>query len=587
MSYAEGSRWNAIEVVDKCYVAGPHETPLESSSSSSIEVFDDMNPRHAADLAFDMTFGCQTLVTGLFKTQLADGIMGMSNQKSTYWSQMFRAGKMGSDQQFALCFSRPPSPTKEGTEAGAMTLGGVDTALHLTPMVYTPAASGGRASFFSVKVRRMMLRDGRFGESALSNNSNPNKGVTILQLEESVLNKGGVIVDSGTTDTYWNSAISTQFKKAFSELANGREHTNTAMKLTNKELLAFPTILLQLYSDDDANSHITSTDMFQTAGLTGALDPDHKSDVILAIPPSHYMEYDPDKKTYTSRFYPTERSGSVLGANAMMGHDVFFDLDNNRIGWAESVCDYTTTVTDKGYDFDITGDLKNEVEEAGSGNNNNNNQLAPPAECESFSSGAKCQEMAGCTWYWGKCTKSGDVPDDTPSPMETPTAAGTVPTPSTSEGNDDLPTTTATDDIDTVIEESLLNQMKQHAVGIGAFVVLMLVCCCTYCLWCRKDSGSSKSGKYRRASLEPGDGVSIEMTNGNGNGNKFDDEDDDDGMMPIDNHIESFQDEPEVSNFNGNGKNNSGGHSAGSLSSSGSSKSSKFRDEPEFEGDFA
>ena len=177
MAYAEGSRWNAYEGVDRCYVAGPHEIPLVSSQGATMEG-DDLNPRHAADLAFDMAFGCQTVVTGLFKTQLADGIMGMSNQGSTYWSQMFKAGKMGSEKLFALCFSRPPNVTREGTEAGALTLGGVDKRLHLSPMVFTPAASGGRTSFFSVKVRRMMLRKGNFGESALSNNSNPNGTVS-------------------------------------------------------------------------------------------------------------------------------------------------------------------------------------------------------------------------------------------------------------------------------------------------------------------------------------------------------------------------------------------------------------------------
>ena len=531
-----------------------------------------MNPRHAADLAFDMTFGCQTLVTGLFKTQLADGIMGMSNQKSTYWSQMFRSGKMGSDQQFALCFSRPPSPVKKGTEAGALTLGGVDRRLHLTPMVYTPAASGGRNSFFSVKVRRMMLRDGKFGESALSNNSNPNMGVTVLQVEESTLNKGGVIVDSGTTDTYWNRGISNEFQKVFTELA-GRPHSNKGIKLTEEELLALPTILLQLYSDDDANSHID--DMFKTAGLTGALDKAHTSDVILAIPPSHYMEYTPEKDIYTSRFYPSENSGSVLGANAMMGHDVFFDMDNNRIGWAESDCDYTTTVKENGgYDFDITGELK-DVEEAGS-NSGDNKPPATPAECESFSSGAKCQKTDGCMWGWGKCTKTSDAPPETSAPTE-----ADVPR----DGRDPIPIPDSDSDIyiDSDSEElSVVDQVKEHAVGVGFTFVLLLVCCMIYCLWCRKDKRNS--GKYARAALDP---VSIEMTNGknnNGNGNGND-------MMPIDHHIDAFQDEPDE--VNGGESDDSSSSSNDEESSSNKSKSkskktsSNFRDEPEFEGDFA
>ena len=77
MSYAEGSRWSAYEGSDKCYVGGPHEIPLVSRDGT-LEG-DDLNPRHAADLVFDMTFGCQTIATNLFKTQMADGIMGSTS----------------------------------------------------------------------------------------------------------------------------------------------------------------------------------------------------------------------------------------------------------------------------------------------------------------------------------------------------------------------------------------------------------------------------------------------------------------------------------------------------------------------------
>mmetsp|Transcript_19649 Transcript_19649/g.45697 ORF Transcript_19649/g.45697 Transcript_19649/m.45697 type:complete len:1160 (-) Transcript_19649:503-3982(-) len=369
MAYAEGSRWSAYEAVDQCYIAGPHETPLVSKKPK-LEG-DDLDPKHAADLAFDMTFGCQTVVTGLFKTQLADGIMGMSNQRSTYWSQMFAAEKMGSERQFALCFSRPPRVTREGTEAGAMTLGGVDDRLHDTPMVYTPRFDTGRRSFFSVNVRRMMLREGKYGESAMSTDSNPNKGVVALDIDQGTVNRGGTIVDSGTTDTYFNSAIAAEFKAVFKKIS-GYDHNNRAIKLNAKQFAAMPTILIQLESDDATNAE---HDFYKTAGLAGALDPQHPSDVILAIPPSHYMEYNPAKDEYTSRFYPTEHSGNVLGANAMMGHNVFFDVEQTRIGWAESACDYTRTVENNGYDFEITGSLK-EVEELSNNkkhNNNNNN----------------------------------------------------------------------------------------------------------------------------------------------------------------------------------------------------------------------
>eukprot|EP00531_Pseudo-nitzschia_arenysensis_P009925 CAMPEP_0116147452 /NCGR_PEP_ID=MMETSP0329-20121206/17761_1 /TAXON_ID=697910 /ORGANISM="Pseudo-nitzschia arenysensis, Strain B593" /LENGTH=740 /DNA_ID=CAMNT_0003643379 /DNA_START=211 /DNA_END=2433 /DNA_ORIENTATION=+ len=545
MSYAEGSRWNAYEAVDRCYVAGPHETPLiadanENENEKINPDADDMDPKHAAELAFDMTFGCQTVVTGLFKTQLADGIMGMSNQASTFWSQMFKAGKMGSDRQFSLCFSRPPSVTREGTEAGAMTLGGSDKRLHTSPMVYTAQANKGRASFFSVKVRKFMLRDGKYGESVQSTAKNPNMGVTELDIDESVINTGGIIVDSGTTDTYWNQGISRAFNKVFQEKA-GFAHHNQAMSLTEDQLKNMPTILLQLYSDDATNSHV---DKYKTPGLAGAMDTAHPSDVILAIPPSHYMEYNPEKKKYTSRFYPTERSGSVLGANAMMGHDVFFDIDSMRIGWAESDCDYTSTVKGNGYDFEITGELKDAEHLAkyqkhhNKHNNNNNNQNVGQFVCDTITSGNKCQKTEGCTWGWGKCTSK---KADDESPTESPTW---YPTDSPTDDHDDDSVEQQIINIDALKEQA---QNHQKEILVAAIVSFVLLCCCCYALFCRsgKRDASSK-GKYARTALDP----SIEMTNGEG-----------------------FQDEPDAD-----------------QKSNGSRSSSQFRDnpdEPEFEGDFA
>jgi len=571
MAYAEGSRWSAYEAVDQCYIAGPHETPLVSKKPK-LEG-DDLDPKHAADLAFDMTFGCQTVVTGLFKTQLADGIMGMSNQPSTYWSQMFAAEKMGSERQFALCFSRPPRVTREGTEAGAMTLGGVDDRLHDTPMVYTPRFDTGRRSFFSVNVRRVMLRDGKYGESAMSTDSNPNKGVVALDIDQGTVNRGGTIVDSGTTDTYFNSAIAVEFKAVFKKVS-GYDHNNRAIKLNAKQFAAMPTILVQLESDDATNAE---HDFYKTAGLAGALDPQHPSDVILAIPPSHYMEYNPAKEEYTSRFYTTEHSGNVLGANAIMGHNVFFDVEQTRIGWAESACDYTRTVENNGYDFEITGSLKEVEELSNNKKHNNNNDDNNNKPCESISSGAKCQTIEGCTWGWGKCTTMGDVDNSPPEDSEedeqqttenendneAPSGPEDLPPLDPAAEQEDSEKAASTNEMG---EEEALNLVQDIlsnpvAAAVYSSILLSILFCC-YCLFCRRSY--SEKHQYERANINP---VSIELTNGGSSSRRssksFQDEPDDNGSD------DDYDDEDNVVVCEG--------------------PPSSFRDdpEPEFEGDFA
>jgi len=74
--------------------------------------------------------------------------------------------------------------------------------------------------------------------------------------------------------------------------------------------------------------------------LAGKLDPSAPNDVLIAIPPSSYMEYSPVAKLYTSRIYFTESQGGVLGANAMIGHDVLFDWERGRVGFAQSTCEH-------------------------------------------------------------------------------------------------------------------------------------------------------------------------------------------------------------------------------------------------------
>ena len=196
MSYQEGSSWNAFEVSDLCYVGGFHNRPTKEADDSTNKNPDaaDIDPFHAPAFQFRMKFGCQTRITGLFITQLADGIMGMDVAEAALWYQMYSANII-QHKAFSLCFSRKVEAERVGTESGAMSLGGTDERLHNTPLVYTDTTAG--SGFYVVHVRKMYLREGGGGLSALASKL----GLKVLQLDldESALNAGRVIVDSGTT----------------------------------------------------------------------------------------------------------------------------------------------------------------------------------------------------------------------------------------------------------------------------------------------------------------------------------------------------------------------------------------------------
>jgi Xylanase inhibitor N-terminal len=194
-SYQEGSSWYAEEVSDLCFV-GEYTTTIIATSTNN-----DTNQKknltypllvEAQQFAFTMKFGCQTSITGLFITQLEDGIMGMDMAPSAFWYQMYNADKI-QHKVFSLCLSRN---LETKTEAGAMSLGGTDVRLHITPLVYTTSPTSG-SDLYAVQVRKLYLRAGGGGRS--SHSTDPNLQVIQLKLNETDLNDGLVIVDSGTT----------------------------------------------------------------------------------------------------------------------------------------------------------------------------------------------------------------------------------------------------------------------------------------------------------------------------------------------------------------------------------------------------
>ncbi len=72
-------------------------------------------------------------------------------------------------------------------------------------------------------------------------------------------------------------------------------------------------------------------------GLIGEIDPIHPMDILVAIPPQHYLIYDASKNVATPNVI-FDTTVSFLGTNVFLGHEIVFDLDQSRIGFAEQDC---------------------------------------------------------------------------------------------------------------------------------------------------------------------------------------------------------------------------------------------------------
>lgn len=245
-SYAEGSTWQAQLALDRVSIDG-----------ALLEGF---------------VFGCITSEDGLFVSQIADGIMGMSAH-SPVASQLVMQG-LTTSRAFSLCFAK---------EGGTMVLGGADEARRDGPMQFTSLLHSVR-SWYTVALLDVEINGVSIGSSA------------------DVYGEGmGTIIDSGTTDTYLPHKVASAFESTWRQTTGFSFDSAHYVEQPN-----FPTL----------------TFVFQD-GLR------------VDVEPSAYVEQDSQRRK-VPRLYFTQQSGAVLGASFMQNHDVLFDLDNNRIGIAPS-----------------------------------------------------------------------------------------------------------------------------------------------------------------------------------------------------------------------------------------------------------
>ena len=136
-----------------------------------------------------------------------------------------------------MCFQRQISTSKRGVTAGVMTLGGVDERLNASPMAY--AKNMASMGWYTVYVKNIYIQN---NEDAAEDH-----GKRVLQIPMDLLevNSGkGVIVDSGTTDTYLHKNLAKSFGTIWKQVT-GKDYHHKPISLTKDQLEQLPTVIVQ------------------------------------------------------------------------------------------------------------------------------------------------------------------------------------------------------------------------------------------------------------------------------------------------------------------------------------------------------
>lgn len=108
-----------------------------------------------------------------------------------------------------------------------------------------------KSGWFTVFVKSMYIREN--GKQSDKADHGPHQTLEKINLDlySRMNSRKGVIIDSGTTDTYLHESIARPFEKVWTKVTGG-QYTNTPVKMNEKDLLLLPTVLIQMAAYDNS-----------------------------------------------------------------------------------------------------------------------------------------------------------------------------------------------------------------------------------------------------------------------------------------------------------------------------------------------
>lgn len=245
-------------------------------------------------------FGCQEFESGLFKSQVADGITGFS-RGSGFGATLFESLKEAerdAHDAFSICLSQ---------SVGAMVLGGRPPTGDIAPPVHLRGYAGGRidwipmsaGSSYSIALVDITIDGNSIGTPRQSYHS--------------------TIVDTGTTFMYLPTAA---YNRVRDHWRGNCPWGNCADRVAAGE---YPDDYCYTMSHDEMLSFSPHALVFENG-------------VSVSFGPRQYA-YELRRGVWCLGVFDNEHSGAVIGGACIRDYEVIFDMEHNRLGFVPSDCE--------------------------------------------------------------------------------------------------------------------------------------------------------------------------------------------------------------------------------------------------------
>lgn len=274
-----------------------HTSYSEGSSLDGVYVNKLINLNKNSSEGKYAPIGCTTSETHLFLTQKADGIMGLANNEYNFVSIMNKVGAIKSNI-FGLCLAQ---------RGGYFSIGEINNTYHREKISYVKMERS--SMFYSIGMNNIFVNDKKINSFKKS--------------------KYQVIIDSGTTISYFPEEIFNEIVDVVKNICNSYQQKNACGKYSYDKILG-PCFIF------DSVERLENGVFNFWPNFSFILSNNYN---FRWISKNYFFNDTTPKRVRACMGFNSQSWKFTMGSTWMIGHEIIFDINNKKIGFATANCD--------------------------------------------------------------------------------------------------------------------------------------------------------------------------------------------------------------------------------------------------------